>query len=423
MLAQILHGRRDVDAVAGVAHVQDRSAGVLVERAQGFLHPGIAGVAEGVVLREDRDLVRLQSAHLDEIAHDGFGFLGVAGAIIEHIAVRRLVAQRPAARKCAEEDQLVLQHIGQDRRRGRGAEIADEAEHLVLFGERFREIGRARGIVAVVGDDEPQRLAVDPAGLVGGVESGFGAELQFPGEVLVGAAERRDQTKADRVLFSLGGGRRSRGGKTAISRAGRRAAERRGGGSGGGRRRCVLRVGSGLVLGDFLVTARQPFSEGAFRHAFGQGRIAKAVRRRDRVAVAMRRDRGLRGRNHRHDPIRGLGVERGRQDRAAEDQNAGHDPARARLAPRRSERNMTIIAELNHCKPSLLCSETPHKNSPQTILGLFLFWHHPKGKINEPSTEFSMRCTVKQKLNLSRTLLQPQSFQFLNFTRRAMHEF
>jgi len=70
-------------------------------------------------------------------------------------------------------------------------------------------------------------------------------------------------------------------------------------------------VGSRLVLGDFLVTARQPFSEGAFRHAFRQGRIAKAVRRRDRAAVAMRRNPGLRGRNHRHDPVPGLGVERG----------------------------------------------------------------------------------------------------------------
>jgi hypothetical protein len=84
---------------------------------------------------------------------------------------------------------------------------------------------------------------------------------------------------------------------------------------------------------------------------------------------------------------------------------------------------MTIIAKLNHCKPGRLFSETPHENSPQTILRLVLFWHHPRGKINEPSTKFSMRRTAKQRLNLSRALLQPQPFLFLNFTRRAMHEF
>ena len=181
-----------------------------------------------ILLREDRDLPRLQPAYLDQVSNDGVGFLNIAGAIIEDVTIRRVVAQDVGAGEGAEEQHLALKRVGDCHHRRRRPDIADDAEHLILFVKLLHRFAGARGLVAVVGGKQLEHPAIHAAGIVDAIEGGLDPELHLPSQFPGCAGERGRDSKPD---FPFGDAAREGAGQ------GRR--------NGGRRRGCRLRCGCG----------------------------------------------------------------------------------------------------------------------------------------------------------------------------------
>ena len=191
---------------------------------------GKSGIAVRILLREHRDLPRLQPAYLDQVTDDGVGFLGIAGAVVEDVAIRRIVAQDIGAGERAEEQHPAFERIGDRHRRRRRADIADDAEHLVLFVELLHGLGGARGLVAVVGGEQLEHPAIHAAGIVDPVEGGIDAELHLASEFPGGAGERGCDSKPD---FPFGDAAREGAGPGRRNGGRRRGRRLRSGGGGG----------------------------------------------------------------------------------------------------------------------------------------------------------------------------------------------
>src|SRR5262249_52622121 len=185
----------------GVARSREPPDGAArdAERSEGLRHTRIAGITVRVLLGKYGDLPRLQPADLDQIVHDRVRLFGVTGAIIEHVAIRRIVAEDARAGERAEEQGAVFEGIGDRHLRRWRSAIADIAERLLLLVELLPRIQRSRGLVAVVGCEEPQRPAVDAAQIIDAVEGGVDAELHLAAEFPRRAGEGRDDTEADFV--------------------------------------------------------------------------------------------------------------------------------------------------------------------------------------------------------------------------------
>src|SRR5215475_15137408 len=104
-LAQLIDGFVDVDGVALIVEAQNCVL-VSAESTNGFRYAAETGVTVGVLLREDRNLARLQSLHLHQILNSGSGFFGVARAIVEHVTVWRIAPEEAGASERTEEDHL-----------------------------------------------------------------------------------------------------------------------------------------------------------------------------------------------------------------------------------------------------------------------------------------------------------------------------
>src|SRR5262249_56446806 len=102
-----------------------------------------AGVAVAVLLGEDGNLFRPQSAYLHQVLDDGVRLLGVARSVIENVAIGRLAPQQSGAGEGSEEQHLLLQRIWQRYDRGPGPDIADEPEDGVLVSQLLRRLTRS----------------------------------------------------------------------------------------------------------------------------------------------------------------------------------------------------------------------------------------------------------------------------------------
>ena len=220
--------------VDGVSRVVEPKNGAIV-RAHGAKRLGYSGKSEvtvGVLLREDRDLPRLQPAYLDQVSNDGVGFLDIARPVVEDVTIGRIVAQDVGAGEGAEEQHLALKRVGHRHRRRRRPDIADDAEHLIPFVELFHGLGGARGLVAVVGGMQLQHPAIEAAGIVDATEGGIDSELHLPSQFPGGAGERGCDSKPNFLFRDATRERPGQDRRNGSRRRGRRL--RRGCGGGGG---------------------------------------------------------------------------------------------------------------------------------------------------------------------------------------------
>ena len=103
------------------------------------------GLAVGVVLVEDRDLLQVQ---VGELLHDQRGLVVVRGAQVEHVLLEGF-AQRHGAGERRNERHLVLHRERQRRHAGGRADVAEQGEHV--FVDQLLRVGSAAlGLVAVV---------------------------------------------------------------------------------------------------------------------------------------------------------------------------------------------------------------------------------------------------------------------------------
>ncbi len=126
--------------------------------------------------------------------------LGVARPVVEDVAVGRIVAHHIGAGVGREEQHAPLQRERNRDGGSGGAEIADEAEHLLAVVELPHRVERARRIVAIIRGHKLQHTAVDAAGLVDAVERRLDAELELTAALLHRAAGGDDHAELDLAL-------------------------------------------------------------------------------------------------------------------------------------------------------------------------------------------------------------------------------
>ena len=199
-LAQLVDGFVDVNGVTLVVEAQNRVL-IAAEGTYGLRHAAEARVAVGVLLRKDRDLAWLQPLHLHQILDGGSGFFGIAGAIVEDVAIRRIAPEQAGTGECTEEDHFAIERIRQGDGGGGRADVADDGKHLVLVIEALHRLGGASRLVSVVRRDEFELSAIHATAGIRRVECSFDAQSHILAELFGCAAERRGNSEAD---FSVG---------------------------------------------------------------------------------------------------------------------------------------------------------------------------------------------------------------------------
>src|SRR5258705_10637066 len=102
---------------------------------QGNYSKGEAAVTVTISLSEKGDLLRLQSSGVDESVEQRCRLLGVPGAVIDDVAVRRIVSQDRTAREGSKKQGLIF--VGQwhgDDCIG-GADVAYDGDNVILFDQ------------------------------------------------------------------------------------------------------------------------------------------------------------------------------------------------------------------------------------------------------------------------------------------------
>src|SRR5262249_15519897 len=118
--------------------------------------------------------------------------------------------------ECPKEKHLAIERVWQcDHGSGR-PDVANNAENLVLFEKLLHCRAGSRGIVAVIGGDEPELPNKYPAVCVGSTKCGLDTEPNILTKLLGRTGKRRHDPKADfgvghapkgRTLRLLGGRR------------------------------------------------------------------------------------------------------------------------------------------------------------------------------------------------------------------------
>ena len=173
----------DLNGVARIVQSLD-GVGVDAERAECVDHSGKPCVAIGIVLCKDHDLPWLQLAPFHEVADQRIGLFRVARAVVEDVAIGRIAANQVGAGIGREEQHPPLQRVRDRDRGGRGSDIADVTEDLLLVVELLHGRDGARWLIAIIGSDQTEHPAIRAAGVVGGVEGGVDPELVEPGGFL-----------------------------------------------------------------------------------------------------------------------------------------------------------------------------------------------------------------------------------------------
>src|SRR5207253_1063089 len=92
-LLQLGDGIINIHCVALVIEPQNWAIVASPQRTNSLFHTGEAGVSVGILLSKDSDLLRGEPLHFHQIVYHRGGFFGVAGAVVEHIAVGRIAPQ------------------------------------------------------------------------------------------------------------------------------------------------------------------------------------------------------------------------------------------------------------------------------------------------------------------------------------------
>ena len=186
----------------GVSFVQPVRHFVLALQAvalQAPRSPREAGVAVGVALSEEGDLLRPQPHLPDQDVDHRARLLRVAGAVVDDVAVGGRLAQDPGAGERAEEggSRFVCDGNG-GHGRGR-AHVPDHGDDRLLVDEPVHVGRRLRGLVLIVQRDQAQRTAVDATGAVCLLERGEHTGAHVLAELRGGAAQRRRHAHDDRI--------------------------------------------------------------------------------------------------------------------------------------------------------------------------------------------------------------------------------
>ena len=168
-----------------------------VERLQRGLVAGQHRAAERVVLIDDAEAAGAQI--LDHVGHQPPNFLGVHGPYVHHVRIPAGVAQEIGPGEVADERYLRAAQRGGDASRRRGADAADDGEHLAGGGEPVRIGGGELRLVAVVARHELQLPAVDATPAVALVESGQNAGAVLETRCRAGAGEATALAESDGV--------------------------------------------------------------------------------------------------------------------------------------------------------------------------------------------------------------------------------
>ena len=75
--------------------------------------PAKPAVSVRILLGEDGDLVWPQPSHLHKVTHDGIRLLGVAGPIIEDVAIGWIAPEQAGAGERPEKQHLALESVWQ----------------------------------------------------------------------------------------------------------------------------------------------------------------------------------------------------------------------------------------------------------------------------------------------------------------------
>ena len=111
-LRQCRDGVIHVHGVALITEPHDWAVGVPPQGTNGLFYAAEAGVSVRILLREDRDLLRREPLHFHQIVNHGGSFFGVAGAVVEHIAVGRIASEQAGAGERSEKQHLAIEGIG-----------------------------------------------------------------------------------------------------------------------------------------------------------------------------------------------------------------------------------------------------------------------------------------------------------------------
>ena len=179
-----------VHSIALVAEAQDRTI-VATQRTHSLGHAGKTRITKRVMLGEDGDLFWPQMPHLHKVAHHGIRLLGVAGPIVEDVAVGWIAPQQVGTGERPEKQRVVLESVWQGNHCCRGSNIADEAKDLLFLEKLLHRVCGPRRLVAIISDHELHLPAIDTAGVVGQIKRCFDAEPHLVAELLGGAGERR----------------------------------------------------------------------------------------------------------------------------------------------------------------------------------------------------------------------------------------
>src|ERR1700738_298518 len=176
---------------------------------QGIHSQDEAGITVTVSLSEKGDLLRLQSSDFDERVDHCCRLLGVACAVINDVAVWRIIAQDRTAREWSEKQRFLFvgQRNGDNCRRG--PDIADDRENIVLFNQ-LPHIGRGAGwFVSIIECNEPQLATVHTSVSVCAFQAGLDAPLHVFAQVSSVASQYCGHSK-DNFGWRIGSSSRCR---------------------------------------------------------------------------------------------------------------------------------------------------------------------------------------------------------------------
>src|SRR5262245_20385758 len=139
--------------------------------------------------------------------HHCAGLFSVTGPVVEDVSVGRIAPQQTGAGERTEKDHLAVKSIRKCDGRSRCAHVANDRKNLVLLIEPLHCLGRANGLIAVIGRYEFKLSAMHTTASVGGIECSFDAQLHILAELFSSTAERCRNSKPNFIVGYAAEGR------------------------------------------------------------------------------------------------------------------------------------------------------------------------------------------------------------------------
>ena len=119
----------------------------------------------------------------------GLGLFGIAGAVVEDIAVGGIIPEQAGAGECPEKQHVALKRIGQCDHRSGCPHVADHPKNFIVLIKLLHRLSSSSRLVAVVCRDEPELPPMHTAIGIGGVERSHDAHLHILAELFGWTAE------------------------------------------------------------------------------------------------------------------------------------------------------------------------------------------------------------------------------------------